>query len=139
MAGGDGIKQMPVEDEILNANQAFYDAFARGDFVAIDALWSRKHPVSVVHPGWGCLHGREAVMDSWRRILEGGRQNSIRCEQPVVYQFDRLAYVLCREVFPEGELIATNILALEEGQWCMVHHQAGPLQRPSSVNDQALH
>ena len=130
---------MDMTEAILTANQAFYDAFARGDYYAIEALWAKEHMVSVVHPGWGDLHGIEAVMESWQRIMEGGRQHAIRCEQATVYQFKGLAYVLCREVFPSGELIATNIFVLEEGQWRMVHHQAGPLNRVASGNDQALH
>ena len=46
-----------MKEDILKANQSFYKAFANGDHEAMDALWARKHAVSVIHPGWGGLHG----------------------------------------------------------------------------------
>jgi hypothetical protein len=125
-----------MKEDVLKANQSFYKAFANGDHEAMDALWARNHAVSVIHPGWGGLHGRNAVMDSWRRILEGNNNNDIQCEQPVVFLAHDLAYVTCHEVFPDGQLIATNIFIWEDKTWRMVHHQAGPVNQPGNTSGQ---
>ena len=36
------------------------------------------------------------------------------------------AFVVCYEVLSSGTLVATNIFQRENGQWKVVHHQAGP-------------
>jgi hypothetical protein len=42
--------------DVLDVNQAFYDAFAVGDFPALEALWAGIDEVSVIHPGSTALH-----------------------------------------------------------------------------------
>ncbi|HKK15197.1 MAG TPA: nuclear transport factor 2 family protein [Gammaproteobacteria bacterium] len=111
---------------LLAANQAFYDAFASGDFHTLSALWSRSDAVTVIHPGSRALHGRQAVMDSWEQILDTSGGSDIRCEDARAYVHGDYAYVICKEIFPVGRLIATNIFLREDGDWRMLHHQAGP-------------
>ncbi len=115
-----------VTDNVLKVNQAFYDAFAVGDFSALKALWAGIDEVSVIHPGSTALHGRQAVMMSWQQIFENTSTHDIRSINARAYTLGDMAYVVCNEVFPEGQLIATNIFLLEDGKWRMVHHQAGP-------------
>lgn len=115
--------------EVLKINQAFYNTFAAGDYAAMEMLWAKLIEVSVIHPGSEILHGHEAVMISWRQILENSGGSQIRCSEPKAYILGNAAYVVCKEVFPEGWLIATNIFVLEEGAWRMVHHQAGPVNQ----------
>ncbi len=114
--------------EILAVNKAFYDAFATGDFLSIKRLWSRENEISVIHPGSAALHGQKAVMMSWAMIFENSGAHAIECVDARAYLVGDSAYVVCREVFPEGQLVATNIFITEEGAWRMVHHQAGPNQ-----------
>jgi ketosteroid isomerase-like protein len=124
---------MPTADaEVLAANQAFYEAFARGDFAAVDALWARRAPVACIHPGWGALKGRPEVMASWRSILEGGSRPPVRCSHPVASVLGDSAFVVCGESIPGAELVATNIFVREDGAWKLVHHQAGPVHRTRS-------
>jgi hypothetical protein len=118
-----------AEAEVLAANQAFYEAFARGDFAVIDALWARRAPVACIHPGWGALHGREEVMASWRSILEGGSRPPVRCIRPTAWVLGESAYVVCGERIQGAELVATNLFVREDGAWKLVHHQAGPVHR----------
>lgn len=115
--------------EVLKVNQAFYETFAAGDYAAMEMLWAKVNEVSVIHPGSVILHGREAVMTSWQQILENSGGNRVLCSGPKAYILGASAYVVCDEVFPEGRLIATNIFVLEDGDWRMVHHQAGPVNR----------
>jgi len=120
-----------AEREVLEANTAFYAAFARKDAEAMDALWAREAPVACVHPGWEPLLGREAVLDSWRRILlGGGAPPEIRCERASVHVQGDWAWVVCVEVLPGGVLAATNLFVREEGRWRMVHHHASPMAPP---------
>jgi ketosteroid isomerase-like protein len=118
-----------VEDEVLAANQAFYDAFARGDFAALDALWARRAPVACIHPGWGALRGRPEVMASWRAILAGSSRPPVVCTQPSVSVLGESAFVVCGESIEGAELVATNVFVREDGAWKLVHHQAGPVHR----------
>ena len=115
----------PEEREVVEANAAFYAAFARRDADAMDALWAREAPVACLHPWWEPLLGREAVVTSWRRILlGGGAPERIRCEHARPHVAGNMAWVVCAEVIPGGTLAATNLFVREAGGWRMVHHHA---------------
>jgi ketosteroid isomerase-like protein len=120
---------MSEEQEALAANAAFYAAFAASDAERMDAVWARNAPVACVHPGWEVLTGREAVMDSWRRMFESGGAPPIQCEKPVAHVLGPAAFVTCFERVPGATLVATNLFVREEGAFRMVHHHAGPLTR----------
>lgn len=108
----------------LAANEAFYAALARGDSVAMAALWSRQRPVACIHPGWPVLAGREAVMRSWEAILRDPPR--IVAEGARVLDYGDTTVVLCIERIGDNRLAATNIFAREPEGWRLVHHQAGP-------------
>lgn len=116
------------EAEVLATNQAFYEAFARGDVGAIDEMWARRAPVACVHPGWDALHGRAEVLASWHSILDAGAP-PVRCTRPSAYVLGESAYVVCGEVISGTELVATNLFVREDGAWRLVFHQAGPIHR----------
>lgn len=111
-------------EEILFANEAFYQAFADGDAAAMEALWARDLPVACLHPGWEPLYERNAVMASWRAILQD--PPAVACRAPRVFDYGAVAFVICFEVIRDNALLATNHFAKEEGRWMMTHHQAGP-------------
>jgi len=117
---------MSDENAILAPNVAFYHAFASGDYDAMDAVWARRHPVACLHPGWGPVAGRDEVMKTWRAILANPGGTPVECIAPQVFPLGETAFVVCHEQLPQGTLIATNLFALEDGVWRMVHHQAGP-------------
>jgi ketosteroid isomerase-like protein len=121
------------EREVLAANAAFYEAFAERDMEAMDALWSQRSDVACIHPGWEGISGRIAVMASWRSILEGPGAPSIACAQERAHVLGDVAFVVCVETIPNGELMATNVFVREAGRWRMVHHHAGPIA--ASVDD----
>ncbi len=115
----------PETARVIAANTAFYKAFRSRDMTAMDAIWSRQARVSVIHPGWAGISGREAVMKSWKAILEGNPPD-IRALKPSVIFAGASAYVICYEQVGSGLLIATNIFVKEEDDWRMIHHHAGP-------------
>lgn len=119
---------MPTDaSEVLATNQAFYEAFRRGDADAVDALWAKLSPVACIHPGWEPLHGREQVMASFRAILRSPSPPQIHCQRPAATVLGDVAFVICAEAIDDASLVATNVFVREEGGWKLVHHQAGPV------------
>jgi ketosteroid isomerase-like protein len=119
------------EKRILAVNAAFYAAFAARDVAAMESLWARRAAVACIHPGWQPLRGRDVVLASWRGILTGGGAPPIQCDNAVVHLFGDAAFVLCTEQLPGVELVATNVFVREDGQWKLVHHQAGGVVMPA--------
>jgi ketosteroid isomerase-like protein len=113
--------------EVLEANDAFYRAFADADADAMARLWAEGHPVTCVHPGWDVLVGREAVVASWRGILGSGSAPHIACFLAEAHLMGDFALVTCQEILPDARLAATNVFAREGRRWRLVHHQATPI------------
>jgi len=112
---------------VLAANEAFYRAFNDHDIEAMDALWARELPVACVHPNWVILHGREEVMDSWRGILGNRDQPRVVSGGSTVHVLGDVAYVLTQELVSGQPLAATNLFALEAGEWRLIHHHSSPV------------
>ena len=93
----------------------------------MDQIWAPTGAMVCLHPGQAPLHGRAEIMASWRAILRHppGAQGALHRRMG-----DRppgLAIVVCREILPEGQLMATNTFArLSEG-WRMIGHHSGPV------------
>jgi len=129
-----------VEVAVLEANEAFYVAFSRGDYAAMSELWARLAPVACLHPGARLLSGRQAVLASFREILAAAPGWNMVSRNAAVHLLGNAAFVTCVEANGEqpAHLAATNVFVLEDGSWKMVHHHAGPLsvpepRRPSSL------
>ena len=118
---------------LLFANDAFYLAFTTGHLDAMADIWSPSAPVACLHPGWTPLFGREAVLQSWRAILEAGTPPDIRCENASAHVLGDLGYVICNESLPDGRLVATNLFHREDGRWRLILHQAGPTSGPADA------
>jgi len=120
---------MRDEERVLAANDRFYSAFAAKDAEAMAAVWARRAPVACIHPGWQPLHGRDAVLASWRSILSGAGAPPITCVDAVARVVGDTAFVVCIERIPAVELVATNLFVREDGEWKMVHHHASGMAR----------
>ncbi len=127
---------MPDQHALLFANAAFYAAFVARDVHAMDGVWSKREHVTCIHPGWPVLIGREAVLESWQAILGNSGAPRITCHNASAYSLGSIGYVICYEGLQEGFLIATNIFVLEDGQWRMVHHQAGHAPAPTPLTEE---
>ncbi|MBM86112.1 MAG: DUF4440 domain-containing protein [Rhodospirillaceae bacterium] len=124
---------MSEEVAVLFANEAFYNAFATRDLEALDEIWSREMPAVCVHPGWGPLYGRNAVMQSWAGILSAPSAPSISCHDAKAHFLsDDICYVTCYELIAEDALVATNVYVKEATGWRMIHHHASPAAVPPS-------
>ena len=122
-----GFSMAGAELDVLEANEAFYRAFAARDFDAMAGLWAERHPVACSHPGWDVLDGREDVLASWRGILDSDSAPQVSCSLAQAHLLGEAAFVTCHEVLPGGLLAATNLFVREGGRWRMVHHQASPI------------
>ncbi len=120
-------------DAVLAANRDFYQAFARRDHEAMAALWSEDEPVTCIHPGWQGLFGRDAVMSSWRAIMNGDSP-AIECSEPRVTVLGDVAIVVCIEsaAGSPAQLAATNVFQRDDVGWKLVHHHAGLIARATS-------
>ncbi|MEL6373166.1 MAG: nuclear transport factor 2 family protein [Pseudomonadota bacterium] len=120
-----------VDTDIRAANEQFYDAFRNGDFPLMDALWSRRRKVSVLHPEWIAIEGRDDVMASWYQVLVLSEPPNVRPRHVSIIRSRKMAMVVCTEEVDLGEMVATNVFVQEEGMWLLVHHQATPLPSES--------
>ncbi len=126
---------MPEKQAVLAANEAFYAAFRTADFEAMEALWSKRRKVSVYHPNWPGIKSRDAVMESWFRILVLGDPPHVRAFDPTVIVTAKTGLVICSEELGGANLIATNVFVLEDGQWRMTNHQVSRLPVTAQQSD----
>jgi len=117
---------MPDQTAVLFANEAFYAAFASGDYEAMAQLWAQRATVICTHPGWTVISGRDAVLESWQSILENSEGSQLQCRNAEAYIYGETALVTCYEVIDGDALAVTNVFVNEDGKWRMVHHHAGP-------------
>jgi ketosteroid isomerase-like protein len=118
-------------DEVLAANQAFYDAHESRDLPAMRAVWEHNDRISCTHPGWSILRGWPAVEESWRQILAGPGRNQFIVTNLVAEIIGDLAWVTLDENLVQGAatgtVAATNLFVRSAGEWRMVLHHGSPV------------
>lgn len=117
------------EAEILEANVAFYRAFADRDVTAMANIWAREAPVACTHPAWTVLTGRADVLKSWEGILTNPDAPSIEVRDVVVQRHGDVAIVLCRELVQGNPIEVTNVFVREDSVWRIIHHHASAIAR----------
>ncbi len=126
--GADGAEDSR-EDAVLEANAAFYRAFAERDLEAMERIWAREAPVACTHPAWTVLTGRDDVLKSWEGILTNPDAPTIEVRDAVAHRLGDTAIVLCRELVEGAPIEATNVFVLEGGEWRIAHHHASAIAR----------
>ena len=126
--------------EVLKVNGLFYQAFAERNLGLMEQVWANTVPVSCVHPGWSVLDDRTTILDSWRMILEGDDFPNVLADSAEVTFYGEVAVVVCFETVGDRRLIATNLFVLEDGDWRLAHHHAGPLAgaEEEEIDDDAM-
>ena len=112
-------------EAVLAVNRAFYQVASDRDFEAMDRLWAPTGQVFCFHPGQAPLLDRASVMASWQAILRNPTAPSVHCTDEVVIGRAGFAIVLCREVMPAIQLMATNSFIRHAERWHMIGHQSG--------------
>lgn len=119
--------------EVLEINQAFYDAHEARDLAAMGVVWEHGERSCCIHPGWPILRGWPLIEESWRRIFAGaGRNQFIITNEAVVVDGD-VAWVSLDENIVDGSvggtIAATNVFVRTDGVWKLVLHQGSPVAR----------
>jgi hypothetical protein len=112
-------------EAVLAVNKAFYRVASDRDFEAMDQLWAPTGPVFCFHPGQAPLLDRRSVMASWQAILRHPTSPRVRSADEMVIGQVGLAIVLCREIMPNLQLIATNTFVRQSARWHIIGHQSG--------------
>jgi ketosteroid isomerase-like protein len=60
-----------LEQELVDANAAFYAAFEDRDLDAMSEVWLHEDHITCTHPGWASLRGWPAVAASWFALFQG--------------------------------------------------------------------
>ena len=122
---------MTAAEEVLAANQAFYDAHETRDLAAMGEVWATGHEVVCVHPGWPILRGAEPVLASWRAIFAGPGRNQFILTNISVDVGSDLAWVTLEENLVDrgstSAVAATNVFRRTGDRWRMVAHHASPV------------
>jgi ketosteroid isomerase-like protein len=122
------------EDEVREANAAFYKAFESLDVSRMAEVWLRAGHVRCVHPGGELLTGYDAVLRGWEEIFSHTVSIRFEVSQVSVHLRGDLAWVTAQETvqisahtgFSRGVMIATNVFERDGGLWRIVHHHAAP-------------
>ena len=114
-------------DAVLAANRAFYRAFNDRDPAAMDLVWAPTGSVICLHPGQQALYDRAEIMASWRAIMKHPEAPRVRCTEEWVLGRPGLALVTCREILPNGQLMASNLYVRMTDGWHMASHHSGPV------------
>lgn len=122
---------MASEEQLMEANNAFYKYMRSGDYPGMAGLWARRRTVSCTHPGRAMLVGLDAVLQSWQMIL-GTNPPTVWPDHPRAVITGKSAFILNVERVAGSELMASNGFAIEDGEWRMINHQAAYMTAESA-------
>jgi ketosteroid isomerase-like protein len=129
------------EENIIEVNQKFYDAFNKNDIELMIGVWLKGSTSQCIHPGWDVLNGFEPIMISWQKIFLAAQDLEIKLSHLKVTTSEDLAWVTCQEnlfsISSSGvqlsKVHSTNLFQKINGEWKMVLHHASPVSgRPSA-------
>ena len=126
----DELRRLTEADQvqIADANRRFYEAFEKGSMSDMARVWGSGAHCRVVHPGSGCILGREDVLTSWKHIFTvGGYKIDVRdVKVHALAGGSQAAMVTCVEHVDSGAtsgtIVATNVFEKQKGEWKLVHH-----------------
>ncbi|HMK11784.1 MAG TPA: nuclear transport factor 2 family protein [Acidimicrobiales bacterium] len=119
-------------EAVLEANQAFYDAFEARDIDAMSELWEHSDRVICTHPGWSPLRGWGAIAGSWFGLF-GNTEHLQFIVTNARAEIDRdIAWVVCDENIlggaSSGTVAALNLFSRRPGgRWFMIGHHGSPI------------
>jgi ketosteroid isomerase-like protein len=118
-------------DDVLAANEAFYDAHERRDLDAMGEVWDHTDAVVCTHPGWPILRTWPLVEESWRRIFAGGGRNQFIITNVVATGGPDVVWVTLDENLMQeaatGTVAATNVFIRTDLGWKIVLHHGSPV------------
>jgi len=133
----------PDEQEIANANLAFYRAFESLDIKRMEAVWAKDSDIQCGHPGWRMLRGWGPIMESWRRIFENTPTMRFTLTDVKIEVRGTVAWVTLYENLNssiEGQdysaaVLATNIFQKIADGWSMILHHGSSVSQATDQDD----
>jgi hypothetical protein len=121
-----------VESAVLAANTSFYTALSLADFSLMDRLWLASPEAVCIHPGWGALHGWDAISQSWRQIFQNQGPLHVWPSDVQLRLYGQTAEVNCLENIDMTQVRgtgiiqtrATNVFRQVARVWKMLEHHA---------------
>jgi ketosteroid isomerase-like protein len=121
----------PQVQELLELNQAFYEAFEKGDLDAMSDLWEHTDRVTCTHPGWAVLRGWGAVAASWVAMFQGPQRIQFILTDERVEIAGDLGWVTLDENIIGADagstVSALNLFVRTDGGWRLVAHHGSAI------------
>ena len=119
-------------DAVLEANQAFYDAFEARDLDAMSELWEHTDRVVCTHPGSPTLRGWGLIAGSWYVLFTNNEHLQFIVTNAKGEVDGDIAWVVCDENIlggaSGGAVAALNLFARRPGgRWFMIGHHGGQI------------
>jgi len=122
-----------VTDELILANQAFYDAHEQRDLAAMNAVWEHSDRATCIHPGWPILRTWPLIEESWRRIFAGSGRTQFIVTNQQTHVVGDVAWVSLDENLVDGAMTgtiaATNMFVRVGSNWKLILHHGSPVGR----------
>lgn len=136
------------EQQVLDANQAFYRALESLSVAKMRAVWWREEWVECLHPGWPLIRGWEDIEESFASIFRSTSQLSVTVSRSLAHVIGDVGWVSSIEQvtmalegdFAAARVEATNLFERRNGQWRMVRRHTTPIPGPGfSESSQSVH
>ncbi len=132
-----------------DAENAFYEAVAKGDVDALMLTWAEDEEVVCIHPTGVRLADHALIRESWRNIFASSRLH-VRAELVAHWQGMLLAiHHLTETLFlgdspePQGTLHVTQVFSRGAHGWRLVNRHASPIgdghEEPAESTAHTLH
>lgn len=130
-----------------DAENAFYEAVARGDLEALMAVWADDEEIVCIHPTGLRLRGVAAIRESWRGIFAGNPQLTVHVTQSVRWTSMLLAVhshvetlYIGSDTTPHGPMLTTNVFQRGANGWRLLSHHVSPAgEAVAEADDEARH
>ena len=143
--------RMHIDDvgSVLQVNSAFYQAFSKKDYDAMEDIWLHDASALCIHPSSVPIIGAKNVLNSWKEMFASGteafQKNKMEPSNIRLSVKGTSAIITCdEEIYTKrfirgkkrvgdkskngmelvNKLITTNIFRKVGGKWYMVHHHA---------------
>jgi ketosteroid isomerase-like protein len=146
---GEGARGASVEDVVLTANTAFYNAFEAGDLDLMAAVWLPEPDPVCIHPGNAAIYGYAEMMRAWAMIFANTPYIQFFLTDVQVRVDEDVAYFTCtenvlssgegapEEGFAGGKALATNVFRKTSTGWRLWIHHASPVLSSGGQSEEA--
>ncbi len=124
------------------AEDAFYEAIARGDLDALMNIWAEDEEVVCIHPTGQCVTGHAAIRESWRQIFAGNPRFNVRIRRRIQWKGMLIAThsiieMLCLEgeETAHGPMLSTNVFHRGAHGWRLISRHTSAADDSATDDD----